>query len=134
MKSEIENTEQKVAFFDNPKNVSWMMRIFYAICILLVVADFVVHRHIYVSFEEIPTFYSVYGFVACVVLVVIAKLMRKVVMRDEHYYDKREDEIEKVVPSVAVEHHNDEHHQSELTSNTNNSMQSKSTSTTKESH
>ncbi|MFQ3251404.1 MAG: hypothetical protein ACI9O6_003251 [Glaciecola sp.] len=105
MKSEIKSTEQKVAFFDKPKNVTWMMRIFYAICVLLVVADFIVHRHIYVSFEEIPTFYALYGFVACVVLVVIAKEMRKLVMRDENYYDERDDELELDVPRVDVEHH-----------------------------
>ena len=105
MKSEIKSTEQKVAFFDKPENVTWMMRIFYAICIVLVVADFIVHRHIYVSFEEIPTFYALYGFVACVVLVVIAKEMRKFVMRDENYYDERDDEVELDVPRVDVEHH-----------------------------
>ncbi len=104
MKIETSNAEQKVPFFDNPKNVMWILRIFYAICVLLIVADFVVHRHIYVSFEEIPAFYALYGFVACVVLVVIAKAMRKFVMRDEKYYDKRDDEVEQDVPRVAVEH------------------------------
>jgi membrane protein YdbS with pleckstrin-like domain len=108
MKIKTSNAEQKIPFFDNPKNVMWILRIFYAICILLVVADFIVHRHIYVSFEEIPAFYALYGFVACVVLVVIAKAMRKFVMRDEHYYDKREDEIEQDVPRVTVEHSADD--------------------------
>ena len=91
MKIETSNAEQKIPFFDNPKNVMWILRIFYAICILLVVADFIVHRHIYVSFEEIPAFYALYGFVACVVLVVIAKEMRKVLMRKEDYYDVKEE-------------------------------------------
>ena len=31
-------------------------------------------------------FYAIYGFVACVLLVVLAKVMRKVVMRPETYY------------------------------------------------
>jgi len=117
MKIETNNAEQKIAFFDDPKNVMWILRIFYAICILLVVADFIVHRHIYVSFEEIPAFYALYGFVACVVLVVIAKAMRKLVMRDEDYYDKRDDEVEQDVPRVAVEHSaedNSQSHESEL--------------------
>jgi hypothetical protein len=71
---------------------------------LLVAADFVVHRHIYLSYDEIPAFYAIYGFVACVVLVIIATGMRKFVMRDEHFYDKREDEVEQIVPRVDVEH------------------------------
>jgi len=94
----IEKSPQKNAlaakqdFFDKPQNVTLILRGFYVICILLVVADFVVHRHIYLRFEEIPAFYAIYGFVACVVLVVIAKEMRKIFMKDETYYDDREDE------------------------------------------
>jgi len=80
------------SFFDKPKNVKIILNSFYAICLLLVILDFIIHRHIYLSFEEIPTFYALYGFVACVVLVVLAKLMRLVLMRPEHYYDERLDE------------------------------------------
>lgn len=80
------------SFFDKPRNISIIMYSFYTLCIVLVALDFIVHRHIYLSFDKIPAFYAIYGFVACVVLVVIAKLMRHVVMRDEHYYDARLDE------------------------------------------
>ncbi len=79
---------QKTYMFDNPENVKRLLKGFYAVCILLVIADFVVHRHIGFGWEEIPAFYAIYGFVACVVLVVIAKEMRKVVMRKEEYYDE----------------------------------------------
>lgn len=83
------NTEQdKQDFFDKPENISKILKVFYAICILLVVADFIVHRHIYHDWENIPAFYAVYGFVGCVVLVLIAKAMRKVLMKEEDYYDK----------------------------------------------
>lgn len=82
-----DSTEKK-HLFDDPKNVNRLLRVFYAICVLLVVVDFLVHRHIYTVWEELPTFYALYGFVACVVLVLLAKLMRKVVMRKEEYYDE----------------------------------------------
>lgn len=78
----------KKYFFDKPSNVKWLMRGFYAICLLLVVVDFALHRHIGFSWEKIPAFYAIYGFVACVILVVIAKEMRKVIMRKEDYYDE----------------------------------------------
>lgn len=78
----------KEYFFDKPANVKWMMRIFYTICTLLVVGDFIVHRHIGLPWERIPAFYAIYGFGACVILVVIAKEMRKFVMRGEDYYDE----------------------------------------------
>ena len=79
---------QKVYLFDKPKNVSRLLNGFYVICVLLVIADFIVHRHIGFGWEEIPAFYAIYGFAACVVLVVIAKKMRKIVMRKENYYDE----------------------------------------------
>jgi len=80
--------KEKVYLFDRPENVEWLLKGFYAICILLVLADFVLHRHIGFGWEEIPAFYAIYGFAACVVLVVIAKKMRNVVMRKEDYYDE----------------------------------------------
>ena len=79
---------EKEYFFDKPDNIKWMLRIFYAICALLVIADFVIHRHIAIEWERIPAFYALYGFVACVLLVVLAKLLRKLVMRKEDYYDE----------------------------------------------
>lgn len=75
-------------FFDKPENISKMLKVFYVVCALLVVADFVVHRHIYHDWEKIPAFYAIYGFIGCVVLVLIAKEMRKVLMRGEDYYDE----------------------------------------------
>ena len=75
-------------FFDKPENISKMLKVFYGLCVLLVVADFIVHRHIYHSWENMPAFYAVYGFVGCVALVIVAKAMRKVLMKEEDYYDK----------------------------------------------
>ena len=79
---------EKQYFFDKPDNIKWVLRIFYAICGLLVIADFIVHRHIGLDWERIPAFYALYGFVACVLLVVLAKQVRKLVMRKEDYYDE----------------------------------------------
>lgn len=79
-------------FFDKPSTVTWILRIFYTLCVLLVVADFIVHRHIYIWFETLPTFYALYGFVACVLLVLLAKVMRLGLMRNEDYYDPYEQE------------------------------------------
>ncbi len=79
--------QEKIYFFDRPENVARLLMVFYAICILLVLADFVVHRHVGFNWEKIPAFYAIYGFVACVLLVLIAKKMRNVVMRKEDYYD-----------------------------------------------
>ncbi|MFY0641252.1 MAG: hypothetical protein JXR16_09415 [Bermanella sp.] len=75
-------------FFEKPENISKMLKVFYVICVLLAVADFIVHRHIYHSWENIPAFYAIYGFVGCSILVFIAKWMRTFLMRSEDYYDE----------------------------------------------
>ncbi|WP_432473401.1 hypothetical protein [Amphritea sp. HPY] len=75
-------------WFDKPENVRKLLKVFYVICGLLVLVDFIVHRHIYHDWENIPAFYAIYGFVGCVVLVLIAKEMRKFLMRGEDYYDE----------------------------------------------
>jgi hypothetical protein len=85
--------EYSQGFFDRPQTIKWILRVFYAICILLVIADFVVHRHIETAIEKTPAFYAIYGFVACVILVLIATQMRKVLMRDEHYYENLDAQI-----------------------------------------
>lgn len=86
------NNQEAPGFFDKPENVRWILIVFYILSGLLFALDFVVHRHIYLDFEKIPAFYALYGFVACVVLVVIAKWMRVLLMRKEDYYDPIEDD------------------------------------------
>jgi hypothetical protein len=82
------NEKEKTHIFDRQENVDRLLRVFYVICILLALADFLVHRHIGFDWEKIPAFYALYGFVACVLLVLIAKQMRKILMRKEDYYDE----------------------------------------------
>jgi hypothetical protein len=82
------NEQEQQDFFDKPENIGKLLKVFYALCVVLVVVDLVVHRHIYHSWENIPAFYAIYGFVGCVALVVVAKAMRKVLMKEEDYYDK----------------------------------------------
>ncbi|WP_323844190.1 hypothetical protein [Microbulbifer magnicolonia] len=77
-------------FFDKPDNVRRLLRVFYGICALLVALDLVVHRHTEYRWEGLPAFYPVYGFVGCVLLVVVAKWMRKFLMRPGDYYDRVE--------------------------------------------
>lgn len=79
---------EKKYIFDDPKNVNRLLRGFYVCCVILVGIDFFFHRHVVHPWEEWFGFYGLYGFVACTLLVVLAKEMRKVLMRDEDYYDR----------------------------------------------
>ena len=80
-------SDGKRRFLDNPRNVRWIIRTLYAVCFLLVAADFVVHRHIKHPFEALFGFHALYGLVACVVLVLVARELRRLVRRQEDHYD-----------------------------------------------
>lgn len=82
---------EKTHFFDKPNNVRWVLRVFYALCVILLAADFIIHRHQSHRWDGLPVFYALFGFVACVVLVLVAKEMRKALMRDENYYERDAD-------------------------------------------
>jgi hypothetical protein len=82
-----ENEGETVHVFDKPANVRRVLALLYAACALLLLADFVLHRHIDHPLESLPGFYAVYGFLGCVSLVIVAKEMRRLLMRSEDYYD-----------------------------------------------
>ncbi|MBO0335094.1 hypothetical protein J0X12_15845 [Sneathiella sp. CAU 1612] len=85
--------DEKKYWLDEPKNID---KVFYAVlilCALVAVPDILsllnilYHKHIEFEFENIFEFYSLYGLVCYVGLVLIAKKLRNVLMRDEDYYD-----------------------------------------------
>ena len=84
-------SDEKQHFFDKPGNIRKVLLALYAICGVLLLLDVVVHRHISHSWEWLWGFYPLYGFVGCVVLVLVAKWMRTFLMRDEDYYERTED-------------------------------------------
>lgn len=82
----------KKHLFDNPKNVKLVIRMLYISCFVLFAMDLVIHRHTVHPWESFTGFYAIYGFLACVILVLLARELRKVVMRDEDYYDQKIDD------------------------------------------
>ena len=85
--------------FDNPRNVRRVLRALYVICagfVLLDVVDFLLHKFMGISalrhaegpMDWLPGYYAAYGFIACACLVLIAKELRKILMRNEDYYDR----------------------------------------------
>lgn len=75
-------------WLDEPKNVAKIYRGLWTFGGLLALADLVVHRHAEAGIDGWLGFYAAYGFVACVALVLAAKLLRRIVMRPEDYYDR----------------------------------------------
>lgn len=75
-------------WLDEKKNVKKVVYAVCAICAVVGLLDlFPYKHHLHFGFENWFGFYSIFGFVACVGLVLAAKQLRKIVMRDEDYYD-----------------------------------------------
>ncbi len=85
------NSDKK-HLFDQPRNVHRLLWVFFVLCALLLGVDLLFHRHSKFAEGIFPIegwfgFYAIYGFVACVLLVLTATQMRKILMRREDYYD-----------------------------------------------
>ena len=64
------------------------VRVLLGIALLLVVLEFIIHRHGEIALEDIPLFPALYGFVAFVFIVYAGRGLRLLIMRREDYYDE----------------------------------------------
>ena len=80
-------SEHKRYWLDDPRNVRTIYRSLIVVCALLLLADAIYHKHVILAAEAWFGFYGIFGFVACVALVLAAKELRKILKRDETYYD-----------------------------------------------
>lgn len=79
--------KKELTFFDKPKNVKNLLRVFYLSLFVLLGADFFLHKHDHIAIGNALEFYAFYGFISCVLLIFIAKVLRVIIKRDEKYYD-----------------------------------------------
>ncbi|SVC73009.1 uncharacterized protein METZ01_LOCUS325863 [marine metagenome] len=65
-------------------------KIAYGMLVLLILADFIIPRHeIHFFGDKIPGFWSLFGFISCVLIIVVSKWIgHHWLVRDEDYYDK----------------------------------------------
>lgn len=80
--------DERRYWLDDKRNVDKVWYGVIAICALLFAADAFYHKHVVVPAEGWFGFYGIYGFVACVFLVLAARGLRRLLMRSEDYYDK----------------------------------------------
>ena len=78
---------EKTYWLDRKENVTKLYLGLWVVGTLLLVADLLIHRHEGVRFAGLFGFYAIYGFLACVALVLTAKALRRLLMRDEDYYE-----------------------------------------------
>jgi len=79
----------KKYWLDNPKNVDKVYWSVIVVSVLLFFADALYHKHPEFGIEKTFGFYGIYGFVACVGLVLAAKGLRRLLMRGEDFYDDK---------------------------------------------
>ena len=85
---------EKEHLLDKKENVKKLLRWFFISCVVLFLLDalFAAHladKHAMHEWEKWFGFYPVFGFVSCVLLVLIAKyVLRPLVMRKEDYYER----------------------------------------------
>ena len=72
------------------RRLKWLA---YAVLVIVAVAEAVLPRILHsgeshFAFEEFPAWGSIYGFISCVAIIVVSKLIGKLwLMRREDYYD-----------------------------------------------
>ena len=79
-----------VDFFGDGKYAKQRRWLFYLVLVLIVIADFLVFReHAEYLWDRLPGWSAVYGFLSCVLLIFVSKLLghRAGLMRREDYYD-----------------------------------------------
>ena len=81
--------KNELDFFDKPKNIRFLKILFYISLVLTVIADFfIIRKHIHFPWENIPGVYALFGIAACIMIVILAKVLGyKWLMRKEDYYD-----------------------------------------------
>lgn len=75
-------------WLDRKANVDKVYWGVWALCGLLLAVEPLVHKHGEFAFEEWFGFHGLYGFVACVALVIAAKGLRTLLKRPEDYYER----------------------------------------------
>lgn len=71
------------------KNAKTLERIAYVILALTVVLDLFIPRdHVYFFWDDIPGFSAVYGFISCILIIIVSKALGHYwLSRPEDYYD-----------------------------------------------
>jgi hypothetical protein len=75
-----------------PETIRKLWRVFIAVLVVVVLAEFLVPHETHFAVERIFGFYALFGFVACAVLIVLAKALGVFLKRPDTYYDDRADD------------------------------------------
>ena len=75
-------------YFDRPEVKRRLWILLFLVCALTIIPDLFTHRHPHFGFDGFIGFYALFGFVACAVLILLAKVIGRALKVNEDYYDK----------------------------------------------
>ena len=78
--------EAEKHWLERPRTISWLWRGGIAVLALTVLADLLYEPHPHFVVDGIFGFHAFYGFVACVAMVLFAKVLGVLLKRDDTYY------------------------------------------------
>ena len=78
-------------WLDDPRNVKILWRAFLCVLAITVLAEFAVHLHPGFAIESLFGFHAWFGFLACAVMIVVAKVLALVLKRRDTYYENDDD-------------------------------------------
>lgn len=78
-------------WLSRPENVRRLWRAFVVVLALTVAAQFLVPVHGHFAVEEWPAFSALFGFLACVCMVLVARLIGFFLKRRDDYYGGNDD-------------------------------------------
>jgi len=82
-----ENNGDKRFWLDDMRNVHKVFWALVVLCAFLFMLDAVYEKHVIYAFENWFGFFGLFGFIVSFVLVLTARELRKILMRDEDFYD-----------------------------------------------
>ncbi len=81
----------KKHWLDEPRHVKLLWRVFLGVLVLIVAIGALLPLHPYFDIESVFGFYAWFGFLACGVMIVVAKAMALLLRRPDTYYREPDD-------------------------------------------
>ncbi len=75
-------------FFERPTTIKALWIMLYAVCALTIVPELFIERHAYFGIDHFFSFFAILGFVACALLILLAKGLGYILKKNEGYYDE----------------------------------------------
>ncbi len=80
--------DSKCYWLDDTRNVHKVFWALVVVCVLLFLSDAFYEKHVHYEFESWFGFFGLFGFGVSFALVLTARELRKILMRDEDFYDR----------------------------------------------